>query len=693
MKDFYKRFNPVVFKYGLSESDIEDYNILEDFENIYQFSDLTKTYYGETIKNIDLVYADKNRSDDIIELFSLISDKIIGRYLNIEGLEHLFSEKYIDFEWDMHMGIDYKKHKMKYYRDHFIHQIRNAYCIHKILDDNKGGGILHYIKKVLKEPDKSKVSSYVYKCIQQQKVKGYFPGYDKNVFDFTKYNTDDFYYRNVIFMASYMAALFHDIGYPEVHNTLNQNRITEYIANIYNAETSGFDFTRLKALLQNSLLFRVVSFIEIRSRMEDEKPDHGVFSAIIFLLNFYENGVIESLEPYKRCALELAALAIYNHTNKYSYSFDTTENQYVRISFMLNPISYLLRICDDMQEWDRVYFELSKASNLIVCNNCRLPIIRNRIEHERGNPYRYICGCMFEDNKKTPFDPVFEYDSNFRYRRIYNVIVCDKLVIYKGENYLKFYLNYSLAELLHIAYISPSYAIQRVKELNDLKKFFDYQFDLPALYIDYFVTANPILIKTQILKTWCNAVGFNFDDDPNFKAIINKNSIDDIRKEYFFKRADIVNVIIGMLSNKISVYKGGIYDKITEAVSLYANLALIMEVCIHINSDKMSSIFFLEEYNKNKGKMGLDIKLSSDELNELIRDSIEQSTKLYKDIENMKIRPSNYYEQFSSGNYTYGCIERYVPSRQYELFLMKEGNVLDAFTDLGLFKDLLKEIK
>lgn len=86
MKDFYKRFNPVVFKYGLSESDIEDYNILEDFENIYQFSDLTKTYYGETIKNIDLVYADKNRSDDIIELFSLISDKIIGRYLNIEGL-------------------------------------------------------------------------------------------------------------------------------------------------------------------------------------------------------------------------------------------------------------------------------------------------------------------------------------------------------------------------------------------------------------------------------------------------------------------------------------------------------------------------------------------------------------------------------------------------------------------------------
>lgn len=35
-------------------------------------------------------------------------NKIICKYLNIEGLERLFNEKYMEFEWNMHLGIDYK---------------------------------------------------------------------------------------------------------------------------------------------------------------------------------------------------------------------------------------------------------------------------------------------------------------------------------------------------------------------------------------------------------------------------------------------------------------------------------------------------------------------------------------------------------------------------------------------------------
>lgn len=845
MEKFFENFDSIELKYNLdvrkeegSEEKIDEkieekteektedkirlYATLEEIESAYQFSELTKNNYDSVVKNLDLIYDAKDDSDQIVRVYDLVKNKIIHQYICIDGLERLFSDKYIDFEWDMHLGIDYRKHQMKFYRDHFVHQIRNLYCLHMMLSDENVGdfsekqhgagdsqendsekvytdndlskrqyglGLFHLVRKVLEVPSNSKVSRYTYKMVEQQKQRGHLQGDkvklwgSKNDIDFNKrYNTDEFYYRNIIFMAGYMAALFHDIGYPEVSNMQNQRRITEYIANLYNAESSGYDYFRLNALLQNSFLFRVVSFAEIRDRMTGEKPDHGAFSAIIFLLNFYENGAIHGLEPYKRCAVELAAFAIYNHTNKYSYSKEAGKNGYIRNSFLLNPISYLLRICDDLQEWNRIYFELSKASNLIVCNQCRTPVIRKDKENKKDKKRKqiyYTCNCNC-GKEEGIFSPIFNYAENFPYRRIYNVSVCDNLVMECKEiegtkKWVKFKLEYKLDRLLHIAYINPDYAKYRIKELNQLKRLLDYQLELPLMYLQYFVTANPVLIKVQILNLYFEQNPEKFgeidfspvinycNDCMNKLTVLNHKMGNDLRvvqrdidfedvriekvksiKERYKKdereliRQAFIDITPALedwqrqiegtfypIIDAIYDYKGKDKDgndfsfinkKVRESISLYIKLMLIMKISMKLNEEKQDNDLFavLYEYQQ-KGELEQDevkgkniLKLVQPEydmdLRGLIGDCIKQFMKLYEKIEDLDQKPENYYTQFDTEDYVYGCIKRFLNTSQYVPVCQRKEETgrrrssknvvcIDAFSDLAFFQKLLAMIE
>ena len=64
-------------------------------------------------------------------------------------------------------------------------------------------------------------------------------------------------------------------------------------------------FDQIAAKLGGSLLFTIVDQEEIRQRLEPGnkgKYDHGAYSAIAFLLQFYETGLIHSLGQEKKCA-------------------------------------------------------------------------------------------------------------------------------------------------------------------------------------------------------------------------------------------------------------------------------------------------------------------------------------------------------------------------------------------------------
>ena len=307
--------------------------------------------------------------------------------------------------------------------------------------------------------------------------------------------------------------------------------------------------------------------------------------------------------------------------------------------------------------------------------------MRSRIKREQDKSYSYICGCTLENKQITLFDSLFDYNSNFRYRRIYNVIVCDRLEIKREENYVQFCLNYRLAELLHIAYINPSYARYRIK-------------DLPIMSLDYFITANPILIKVQILRTWCKQGNFILYSESKYKEIIANSSIDLLYESYLSNLDSIVEKISSVLSDKLAIYSSDIVsNKVKKAIKLYANLFIIMEICINLNHTKCGSSYFLDKYETDSISMKLDDISFSEEVKELIRDVIEQSTKIFEKIKIINTKPKGYYEQFSSSEYTYGCIERFISTRPYEKFLLMDQEILDAYTDLELFKNLLGEIK
>lgn len=697
MLEFYKSLNVIDFKYNLGaenlgdEEYVEKYAEIERIEDCFQFAELTKVEYGDILPNLDLIYAREDKSDQIVELFDLIRNKIIHQYIGIEGLERMFSEKYIDFEWEMHLGIDYKSHRMKFYRDHFIHQIRNAYCIHILLEKF---GWKQHMAEILLDRKNSKISRYVCKNIEQQKVRGYYYGDEL----LSEYNTEVFYCRNIIYMACYMAALFHDIGYPEVTNAMNQKRITEYIPNLYNAENTGYNYSRLNALLQNSLLFRLVSFTEIQQRISGEKEDHGALSAIIFLLNFYENGAIHGLMPFKRCAVELAALAIYNHTNVYRYKNKLKDGEYVRNQFVLNPISYMLRICDDLQEWGRIYFELSNTSNLIICSKCKTPIIRNKEKDSKNILYK--CNC-----KESVFSPLFDYEDNFPYRRIYNVTVCEELNMEQDGRCLCFNVNYRLDRLLHIAYIDPNFAKYRADELNKLKRMFDYQTGLPSMKLEYFVSANPILIKVQIIKEY-----FARKQDANFKELFDMAQMVDkedegtekekVKHEWQTKYESVLEDMKTEIFNFSNmIYKANrpnatdgslIRSCVEHSIELYTKLFVFMELHMRYNQSLQKTMPFIEEKEHETFLSDAMRDQCGEDLYELVKDCIKQFARMYADIREIAVNPEAYYCQFESSNYTYGCIQRFTAPQRYVPIRDDRTRYIDAYTDLALFQKLFE---
>lgn len=706
MLEYYRQFDPVEKKYGrifdLHKKDEYDdlYSAFYQYESNRQLSDLTKKEFGDIYANLMLVYADETLTEDIIEVYDLIYDRVINQYLNIDGMERLFSENYINFEWEMHLGIDYTGHSMNFYRDHFIHQVRDAYSMDMLLEH----GYAEKIMNILGNEGSSKISRYVCKHIACQLESG------GEVFTEDDENRKKFYLENIIYMSSYMGALFHDIGYPEVANMQSGKNILAYIANVYNFGSGHIAFDRIITILQNSLLFRVVSPKEIRKRIESEKIDHGAVSALMFLLHFYENGAIYGLDPYKKCAIEIAGLAIYNHTNSYAYALEAKEAEralYTKSVFVLNPISYLLRICDDLQEWDRIYFEISNNANLIFCKKCHTPIVRREWEEEED--VYYLCNC----NKKRDsahtmelsgiFGTVFRRKS-FSYRRLYNVTVCREVRFKKRKGKHVFELDYDLERLLYVAYINPSYAKYRIKELNQLKKMFVRQ-DLEEMtYIDYFMSGNILLIKSFIvgkyLKQRPKGIRNGFYVNSVIRAAESGVANTDLHILIDTQSKKLYKKIKDDLRIDSSNFQREVIEYFDENFTIYIYLYLVMRVGMAANAKK-NQIRQKEMFDlaNNLWENFVGESRFTDDTLLLIKDCFKQAANMYaeEDILDYEYYPDNYFEQYKSDKGIENCFYRFAHSDNYQPVNQRDHsggnkNELDAYTDLYLFKQILRKL-
>lgn len=685
-------------------------------ESSRNLSDLTKKDYTHILENFYSIYGSSAEEiENQVQLIDITSHRVIGEYLRIDGLERLFCEQYIDFEWEMHLRMNHHTSQMDFYRDHFIHQIRDAYTMDRLLQNST---LYEKILSILQDSSRSKVSHYFCNMVQRQKeLFSHMPEYQFLLYDET------FIERNIIYHSCYMAGLFHDIGYPETYLRTLRDRISDYMPNMHPSQPQELP-PGIFSKLQNSLLFRVVPYDEIKKRIEKTEIDHGTLSALAFLLHFYENGAIFQMSPYKAASVELAALAIYNHTYHYGLLNSGKESDDFRPIFQSNPIAFFLRICDDLQEWDRVYFELSNRSNVLICSKCKTPIIgQYKVKDANMRPIRtaedellentipayqrhYICNCCKPgDAKSEVFCRLFDGDDSFPYRRMYNVNICESLEVcdLPSDN-LVFRLRYNPYKLLNIAFVSPGYAKHRIKELNQLKALFLQQSNLPRIWLDYFVTANPILIKAQL-------VGGYLEKQLEIPSL-------DIIDNFISKRNDIDALFLEQLDAYFDQEvreTDPLYRNILSCATLYGDLYLLTKLHCTAHSEDPDflspflSIICTEEL--------CDACSHSSELLHLLGDAVLQVTSIMCDEERQKAPnfPDTYLQQFMPNDKWHSllshtglssilqckpnpdfyetALRRYTNETTYVPVSLRSDCTpqFDAFTDLGFIAYLYRQ--
>ncbi|MBD5442468.1 MAG: hypothetical protein HDR34_03535 [Treponema sp.] len=599
-----------MLQYGELDVEALFYKEFLNFERARHHCLYNDINYADIKKRIKLIYNSEKDADNFIFFYDFALDQLIDRFLNIESLDKLFSHHYFEFEWQQHMDLDFNKNDLSFYRDHFIHQIRNCYMLLTLLEDDDTivkGNLLDKIISILKTRN-TELSKYA--CVQIEQYNEHIQSVvnaillklnksilsnniivvpkelasenndvvTKKIIDEIKINdliieeitdkinknAENYAWQYFVRGSLIIAALFHDIGYPIkfMHNRAKQ--LNDYVSIILPSDSIGFD--KLNNLLETSLLFTVYDKEELASRYKE--CDHGALSAYILLLQFYETGAVHSLNSIKRAMIEFAALIIYDHTLKYKISNDKSPLR-GKPSFIENPLSYMLRIIDDVQEWDRIYFEIRSNSDLRYCERCKMPIskiwntdIEECFKEIEADKFRllntnkhgnlnylpdafmkriYACGCSAEykgsmkqgyyavrENIKVAIEKrlqsyhfstgIFENGSLFAYQKINYTITAKQIYFIKEENKnkCKIYIDYDAFMQLYLLTINCKALKYRIGELSKINDQCKLQSEV-EFTIYAFLSDNPFMLKMRILCDFLYEVGHYIRKDSKYE--------------------------------------------------------------------------------------------------------------------------------------------------------------------------------
>ncbi len=324
----------------------------------------------------------------------------------------------------------------------------------------------------------------------------------------------------------------------------------------------------------------------------------------------------------------------------------------------------------------------------------------------------YLCNCNKKKGEKEGVEKSGVFSTVFRrgifpYRRLYNVTVCTEMKFSKEYNRHVITLNYDLERLLNVAYINPSYAKYRIKELNQLKKMFIRQDIEEKTYIIYFMSANILLIKARIVGNYLekirsksvlsrythNAINYikplaQLDDE-----IIRENEISiRLHERLMYQSKNLYSSYENNLD--IADFDERIQEYFKNNLWIYNYLYLVMRLGILANSLKdkdlckkicngietlWENFIYLPQY--------------TDETIYLIKDCCKQATKMYfnKDLFACSDYPDKYFEQFKSDKGIEDYFFRFAHSDNYQPVNQRNhgDNKLDAYTDLYIFNRIL----
>lgn len=381
--------------------------------------------------------------------------KFFHEYIGIEGMEELLINNYGTIENSIFLEHDGKGNPV-HTREHAKHQMKNAYLGSRLLLEC--GYMEDMAQNILSE--NSITTQYIVAQVRRALRK-------ENV----KEKLEELCYK--VFM---IASMLHDIGYPLEFYLRSTEKLTEYPPYLkILSPILKTDFAEVKAHLQGSQLFKQINQELIKEKYI--RNDHGVLSAVSFLMHFYYNGLIFSLKPLDRCIVEMVAIAIYRHTDRFEGK--------IRMVYSQDPISYMVRLCDDLQEWERFKLLISNKHNYLQCGVC------GKILNE--NKKQYACKC---GNK-------YEKVTQIKNRKINYVCLCDGLSIDLLEDVdkktvqIQFYFDY----MKQIEILLDDYnAAKRYKKgLEKAESFLVDQSMEPKMQIMAFISNNPIKIIEQMI--------------------------------------------------------------------------------------------------------------------------------------------------------------------------------------------------
>lgn len=511
--------------------------------------------YNKLNSLLRFIYGDNVRPE-ISQIISLVHRKIIKDYLNIPHLSKLFNEVYFEYEWEMHSSLDKKNNRNSFYRDHYFHQARNLYEVMRWFEI---GSLNQTILRFVKKSD-GNIARYCAEVVERSKIECLGNQEMKSVFDDLRnaakkelldasqggskgISLDQYYemyaYDYIIKGALFVASLTHDIGYP-VDKQLQKSLIFRRFMSDFISDDKAFDFESVRGIIENSLLFEIVGIDAIKKALykSNGQYDHGVLSALVLLVFYYKHGLIIGLPPLQRAIIEIAAIISFDHTASFGYG-NVQEERENYPSYAKTPLSVLFRIFDDIQEWDRVYFDICKYSSLKICSRCKSPIVRYDLKCDIGNgglsfvlrttpnyivndliKYGYKCAC--NDKFIGPYE--LDY-GNFKQQLAFdaktlNYIIASSRLYYFFENQsnnriaesskLDIFIDYNPYKLLDLLrFANCGFHSRRYNEIQALQRFVkEARIEKIDINVLAYIEIEPDLLKRKIIYDFLMALHF-----------------------------------------------------------------------------------------------------------------------------------------------------------------------------------------
>jgi len=269
----------------------------------------------------------------------------------------------------------------KFNRDHVLHQPLTAYVVQKLLKDNDDSGDIFKlsngqslldacIDEILKW-DKTAYMREFLIGIGVQESEPWLSGAQLKRNKLKEDQVCRYLWKSLFVEAAYLAATFHDMGYPWQYVNILGNNL-EHAG--YHPNSPTPDAERIVNTFGNRLLYCPINGYRILNRnapstwhqrlveVTDKalRQTHGFPGAIGFL---YLNDVIRDYptdhkHPIRQFCVEWAAMAIMMHDMSKIYWGDKTiiapDNGHMRLRFDVDPLSCIIALADVLEDFSRL---------------------------------------------------------------------------------------------------------------------------------------------------------------------------------------------------------------------------------------------------------------------------------------------------------------------------------------------------